>query len=174
MPDRDPTPGSPVPDHDPTPGSPLAGRDPTPGRRDRDPAGRPRNARPRDAYGRPLPPGSAGVPRIPDDYAPSAQEAIHEADLLLAAGRPFHAHEVFEGRWKCCPTEERDLWQALAQICVGLTHLQRDNPRGATALLTRGRTKLHQYTPRRPYGMDLDAIESGTTIEEIRQALRAG
>jgi hypothetical protein len=35
--------------------------------RDRDPAGRPRNARPRDAFGRPLPRGETGEERIPDD-----------------------------------------------------------------------------------------------------------
>ncbi|GAA0968790.1 hypothetical protein GCM10009555_014750 [Acrocarpospora macrocephala] len=141
--------------------------------RDRDEYGRARSARPRDEYGRPLPYDAVGVPRVPDDYAPSAEEAIIEAALLLDAARPFHAHEVFEGRWKCCPPEERELWQGLAQICVGLTHLQRENPRGATALLERGRSRIRSYGSRPAYGMNLDAITRAATIEALRAALPA-
>ncbi|MEW1808906.1 DUF309 domain-containing protein [Pseudarthrobacter sp. NPDC080039] len=40
----------------------------------------------------------------------------------MEAGRPFAAHEVLEARWKAGPAMERDLWQGLAQICVGLAH----------------------------------------------------
>ncbi|GAA5076411.1 hypothetical protein HNP84_007380 [Thermocatellispora tengchongensis] len=113
--------------------------------RDRDPQGRPRNARPRDAFGRPLPRDAEGVPRVPDDYAPSGDEAVAEAVRMLAEDRPFHAHEVLEARWKHGPEEERELWQGLAQICVGLTHLQRDNRRGAAVLLTRGAARITPY-----------------------------
>jgi hypothetical protein len=116
--------------------------------RDRDPAGRPRNARPRDALGRPLPKGAAGVERVPDDYAPSAGQALADAVRYLAEARPFHAHEVLEGRWKACPPEERELWQGLAQICVGLTHIQRGNTRGAATLLSRGADRIAQYGSR--------------------------
>lgn len=117
--------------------------------RDRDPAGRPRNARPRDEYGRPLPYGTQGVERVPDDYAPTTAQALADARSHLEAGRPFHAHEIFEGRWKCAPAEERELWQGLAQVCVGLTHLQRGNPRGALTLLSRGAARIQPYGP--PY-----------------------
>ncbi|WP_211882206.1 DUF309 domain-containing protein, partial [Pseudarthrobacter albicanus] len=44
---------------------------------------------------------------------------------------PFAAHEVLEARWKAGPAEERNLWQGLAQICVGLTHAARGNSVGA-------------------------------------------
>jgi len=64
--------------------------------RDRDPAGRPRNARPRDAFGRPLSRGAAGEQRIPDDLAVPPEEALSMAQGLLDSGRPFHAHEVLE------------------------------------------------------------------------------
>ena len=47
--------------------------------RDRDPAGRPRNARPRDAFGRPLPRGAPGEQRIPDDLAVPPEEAVSMA-----------------------------------------------------------------------------------------------
>ena len=54
----------------------------TPGR-DRDPAGRPRSARPRDAFGRPLSREQAGEPRIPDDLSLSPGEAITLAQKAL-------------------------------------------------------------------------------------------
>ncbi|MER7500691.1 DUF309 domain-containing protein [Nonomuraea pusilla] len=113
--------------------------------RDRDTEGRPRNARPRDAFGRPLPYGSDGMPRVPDDYAPTTEQALADARRFLGEGLPFNAHEVFEGRWKCAPEAERDLWQGLAQICVGLTHLQRGNGRGAVTLLARGAAKVQSF-----------------------------
>jgi len=119
--------------------------------RDRDPAGRPRNARPRDALGRPLDPadgpgsGVAGADRIPDDLVITGAEAAALADRLLRDGRPFHAHEVLEAAWKSGPAGERDLWQGLAQIAVGLTHARRGNARGAVALLSRGAERVRGY-----------------------------
>ncbi len=116
--------------------------------RDRDPAGRPRNARPRDGLGRPLDraaePGSA-ADRIPDDLVITGAEAAALADRLLRDGRPFHAHEVLEAAWKSGPSGERDLWQGLAQIAVGLTHARRGNARGAVALLSRGAQRVRGY-----------------------------
>lgn len=107
--------------------------------RDRDAAGRARNARPRDELGRPLPRSAAqGVPRIPDDLVITPAEAAELGGRLLAEGQPFHAHEVFEAAWKSIPGPERELWRGLAQIAVGLTHARRGNARGAVALLRRG------------------------------------
>ncbi|GII93678.1 DUF309 domain-containing protein [Sinosporangium siamense] len=126
--------------------------------RDRDTGGRPLNARPRDSLGRPMPYGAAGaVPRIPEDYAPGPAEAVAEALRLLDERRPFHAHEVLEARWKTGPEGERRLWQGLAQICVGLTHLQRGNPRGATALLTRGAERVESHATDQ-YGIATEAV----------------
>ena len=61
---------------------------------------------------------------------------------MLAEGRPFHAHEVFEAAWKSTPGPERELWRGLAQIAVGLTHARRGNARGAMALLRRGADRV--------------------------------
>ncbi len=122
--------------------------------RDRDSAGRPRNARARDALGRPLPRGTdpaAGEPRIPDELALPAADAVRLADELLRTGRPFHAHEVLEASWKTGPAGERDLWQGLAQIAVGLTHAHRGNARGAAALLRRGAQRIRRFDDR--YGL---------------------
>ena len=98
--------------------------------RDRDPAGRPRNARPRDALGRPLPRGAAGAGRIPDDLALPPAEALELAQHLLEEGRPFHAHEVLEASWKQAPDGERELWRGLAQIAVGLRTRSAATPGG--------------------------------------------
>jgi hypothetical protein len=125
-------------------------------RRDRDAAGRARNARPRDGLGRPLPrsadAGEAGVPedrvpedRVPDDLRIGPAEAAALGRSLLEQGRPFHAHEVFEAAWKTGPPAERELWQGLAQIAVGVTHARRGNPRGAVSLLRRGARRVSDY-----------------------------
>jgi uncharacterized protein len=107
--------------------------------RDRDAAGRARNARPRDALGRPLPRSAADdEPRVPDDLVIGPAEAAELGGRLLAEDRPFHAHEVFEAAWKSRPGPDRELWRGLAQIAVGLTHVRRGNARGAAALLRRG------------------------------------
>lgn len=126
--------------------------------RDRDDAGRPRNARPRDALGRPLPRGSSSsVERVPDNLAMSMDAALDLAERYLDDGMPFHAHEVLEALWKTRPESERDLWQGLAQIAVGLTHALRGNLVGARALLERGRDRVARY-PGDPHGLDIDEI----------------
>lgn len=124
--------------------------------RDRDTAGRPRQARPRDELGRPLPYGAIGVEPVSEAPLPP-RETITEARRLLDDGRPFSAHEVLEARWKAAPDIERPLWQGLAQLCVGLTHRARGNAQGAAKLLDRGSTHLEAYTGD-TYGLDLAEI----------------
>ncbi|MFG2835364.1 DUF309 domain-containing protein [Streptomyces zaomyceticus] len=110
--------------------------------RDRDEEGRARSARPRDGLGRPLPYGAEGVPRQPEGVVRTPEETLREAQRLLDAGMPFHAHEVFEDAWKSGPESERDLWQGLAQLAVGLTHAARGNAAGGARLLRRGADRL--------------------------------
>ncbi len=112
------------------------------GDRDRDTAGRARSARPRDALGRPLPYGAEGEPRAPEGVVRTPEATLAEAQELLDAGRPFHAHEVLEDAWKTGPADERDLWRGLAQLAVGLTHAARGNPAGAGTLLGRAARSL--------------------------------
>jgi hypothetical protein len=185
-----------------------AGRDRDQAGRDRDAAGRPRNARPRDGLGRPLSrasdddgtspgggggAGSGGGPggsaasgagveaRIPDDLVLDGPEAAALADQLLGWGRPFHAHEVLEASWKTGPATERDLWQGLAQIAVGLTHAHRGNARGAVTLLRRGTQRVRSFQdqepdPGQPYGMDLAgfAAAAGALADRIETGGLAG
>ena len=146
--------------------------------RDRDGSGRPRNARPRDVLGRPLPAGSGeAVPRIPDDLNLPPAETISYAQELIDGGRAFNAHEVFEAAWKNGPGDERRLWQSLAQLAVGITHIQRGNRDGAAALLRRGGDGLGQVDP--AHGIDVaglvvwaaglvDDLNAGSEIEPER------
>src|SRR5689334_15219400 len=110
--------------------------------RDRDESGRPRSRRPRDSLGRPLPTGSDGIARIPDDLELPPVETLAYAQDLLDRGLAFNAHEVLEAAWKNGPDDERTLWQGLAQLAVGITHAQRGNHDGAAVLLRRGSGNL--------------------------------
>ena len=97
-------------------------------------------------------------------------EALRLAQQLLDEGRPFHAHEVLEASWKTAPPAERDLWQGLAQIAVGLTHARRGNAHGAAALLRRGAERVAGYAGSAPHHVDAATIcqvsqEMATRIE---------
>ena len=126
--------------------------------RERDARGRPLNARPRDGLGRPLPRGSSGVARVPDELVLPPARSLEEAQRLLDEGLPFHAHEVLEGTWKAAPERERDLWQGLAQLAVGLTHLLRGNNAGASALLRRGRDRIAGYAGDPPHDINVRGL----------------
>ncbi len=139
--------------------------------RDRDPAGRPRNSRPRDGLGRPLDRQAAGQPVMPGDLALSPPQALALAQRLLDEQRPFHAHEVLEAAWHAAPPDDRDFWQGLAQLAVGMTHASRGNSRGAAALLRRGASGLAGYPPRRPHGVDTAAVAA--TADELAARIEA-
>lgn len=127
--------------------------------RDRDDSGRPRNARPRDRLGRPLPRGSqGGVEGVPDDLDLPPAQTLAYAQLLLDDGLAFNAHEVLEAAWKHRPDAERDLWQGLAQLAVGVTHVQRGNVVGAVSLLRRGADRLASVPGPAPYGIDVAGL----------------
>jgi uncharacterized protein len=136
----------------------LTAREDDPVDRDRDPAGRARSARPRDALGRPLPYGASGEERAPEGVVRTPAEALTEAQALLDAGRPFHAHEVLEDAWKQAPEAERLLWRGLAQLAVGQTHLLRGNARGAATLLDRGAGNIEPYGAAPPHRIDVRGL----------------
>jgi len=126
--------------------------------RDRDAAGRPRNARPRDELGRPLPRDASGEPPPPDERALAPEAALNAAQQLIDSGQSFRAHEVLEASWKAAPPAERALWQGLAQVAVGLTHAQRGNAPGAAALLRRGGLRVAGFAGSAPHGIDAAEI----------------
>ncbi|MEV5610625.1 DUF309 domain-containing protein [Streptomyces sp. NPDC052225] len=142
--------------------------------RDRDDEGRARNARPRDGLGRPLPYGAPGVERQPEGVVRTPAETLAEAQALLDAGRPFHAHEVFEDAWKSGPADERELWRSLAQLAVGMTHAARGNTTGGPRLLRRGADGLARWAGEPPAGLDTAGLVRWATAlaDEVEGAGR--
>lgn len=149
--------------------------------RDRDEFGNARSSRPRDALGRPLPHGSKGVERISDDLDLSPADSLEYAQELLDRGLAFNAHEVLEAAWKNAPDDERGMWQGLAQLAVGITHVQRGNASGAAGVLARAVDHLDDA--RRPprHGIDIDGLlgyareligDLGTNIDVDADRLR--
>jgi uncharacterized protein len=149
-----------------------AGHDGHMAERDRDESGRPRSARPRDALGRPLPHGGEGVPRIPDDLELPPAETLAYAQDLLDRGLAFNAHEVLEAAWKNGPDDERMLWQGLAQLMVGITHVQRGNVKGAITLLRRASARLAHDD--RPAAYNIDVIGLVGYADALINDLAAG
>ena len=133
-----------------------------------------RPVRGRDAAGRPVPLDSPeAVEPVPEEALPPG-DALALARDLLARGRPFFAHDVLEAVWKAAPSSERLLWQGLAQVCVGLTHLQRGNPVGGARLLRRGADRLAEHLTT---GATTHGVDVGRTVSTARaraDAVEAG
>jgi hypothetical protein len=99
-----------------------------------------RPTRPRDRLGRPLDPADPqglAFPPAPESVDLTGSDAWFLGIAFLDDGLPFHAHEIFEQRWKSCPADERDAWQVLAQWGAALTHQARGNALGALRVSTR-------------------------------------
>lgn len=121
--------------------------------------------RPRDRLGRPLDSDdSRAFPSVPDRTEISALDAWLEAMNYLEQGLPFHAHEVFEQRWKSCPEGEREAWQALAQWGAALTQQSRGNATGQRRIAARARDRLLEAQKR-------DAVPDVINVEYVLQEL---
>lgn len=101
--------------------------------------------RPRDRLGRPLAWDAVGYPGVEPRPSITSAEAVAEATDYLEQGLPFHAHEVLEMRWRCCPSAERPLWRGLAQAAAGATHAARGNSVGAVRLHERAQETIAAY-----------------------------
>jgi predicted metal-dependent hydrolase len=107
-----------------------------------------------------LPWDASGFPGVEPRVSITSTEAASQALQYLGRGLPFHAHEILEMRWRCCPVDERPLWRGLAQAAAGHTHAARGNPVGAQRLVARGRGSIEEYA-----GPAVDAA----TVELISQ-----
>lgn len=121
--------------------------------------------RPRDRLGRPLPWDAQGFPGVEQRPSITGEAAVAEARDYLAQGLPFHAHEVLEMRWRCCPADERPLWRGLAQAAAGATHAARGNSVGAVRLHERAEESIAAYA-----GPVDDATR--TLIEDLSTSMR--
>ena len=103
----------------------------------------------------------SAVPPVPEQALPPEQ-ALDLAQDLLDQGRAFAAHEVLEASWKAACAPERARWQGLAQVCVGVTHLQRGNLVGGVRLLRRGAGTLG------PHPVAAQALAAAAEVEAGR------
>lgn len=84
---------------------------------------------------------------VPEREMIATSVAVREALDYLASGRPFHAHEVLEQRWRCAPDGERGWWRALAQAAAGATQAARGNKVGAQRLAARSHETITSSPP---------------------------
>lgn len=84
-------------------------------------------------------------------------ETLAFAQDLLDRGLAFNAHEVLEAAWKNGQDDEKKLWQALAQLAVGITHVQRGNGKGAVTVLRRASAVL-ALEGAAPYDIDVAGL----------------
>jgi predicted metal-dependent hydrolase len=122
--------------------------------------------RPRDALGRPLP--HDADPRLVSPTVPARDdltddEAWRTGLAYLDDGLPFHAHEVFEMRWRTAKGQDRLAWQALAQWGAALTHAARGNQVGARRIAERCLINLDE-AQHVPAIIDLDRVRSSCSV----------
>lgn len=116
-------------------------------------------SRERDRLGRPVEPGSAeAVPGITDREQIDSATAWREALDYLGRDLPFHAHETFEMRWRCCPDSERPLWKALARWAAAVTHAERGNPEGSASIARETMIELVHADPAPLTRDDIDGV----------------
>ena len=113
--------------------------------------------RPRDRLGRPLPwdaDPATSAPPVADITGLDDADVWSIAMRYIDDGLPFHAHEVFEARWRTCDPASRPLWRGLAQWGAALTHAARGNDEGRVRLAARALETLASV-PHVPDGLDV-------------------
>lgn len=98
-------------------------------------------------------------PSVPQRTFIGAAQAWIEAVDYLGRQLPFHAHEVLEQRWRCCPPVERQAWRALAQWAAALTHQARGNAVGTKRLAERALAGL-DTCPDPPEPVETDLVRA--------------
>ncbi len=101
---------------------------------------------------------------MPERSFVDGSTAASEAATYLASGRPFHAHEVYEQRWRCAPPLERPAWQALAQYAAALTQEARGKSRGAHLLAARALSLWNSYD-----GPTLPGVDEAAVVAELHR-----
>src|SRR5438874_11132912 len=101
-------------------------------------------------------------------------DLLAEGINFFNAGRYFEAHEAWEDLWRQTAGPLRLFYQGLVQAAVGLHHLDRGNPNGATAQLQKSLSKLEQYPDKfcqidnRKLIHDLNIILDVLAVQQVR------
>lgn len=83
---------------------------------------------------------------LPIEQAPLPPGVV-EGIELFNAGEWYEAHEALEHEWHAERGHDRNLYQGILQIGVGLHHARSGNHRGAVLLLTDGIDKTARFAP---------------------------
>ena len=86
--------------------------------------------------------------------AEAGEEGLDEAVELFNAGQYFEAHEVLERLWLAADGLDRELYQGVLQVAVGLHHEAHGNRKGAASMLAKGVSRLTPLAPSR-LGVDV-------------------
>jgi hypothetical protein len=126
--------------------------------------------RARDRLGRPVSTDSPdAVPGIVERNEINAAVAWQEASVYLERNLPFHAHETFELRWRCCPENERPLWKALARWAAAITHIERGNTKGASSIARETIAEFAQVDPAPLTRTEIDGVLASLLM--LKQAI---
>ncbi|AFY70530.1 protein of unknown function DUF309 [Thalassoporum mexicanum PCC 7367] len=87
-------------------------------------------------------------------------------------GDYYACHDTLEAIWIEAPEPERNFYQGLLQIAVGIYHLSNQNWRGSLILLGEGIRRLQQYEPTHR-GIDVETIVD-RSAELLRTLQRSG
>jgi hypothetical protein len=119
----------------------------------------------RDRLGRPVNADSPdAVPGIFERDEIDSATAWSEAMGYLSRGLPFHAHETFELRWRCCPESERALWRSLARWTAAVTHAERGNSAGASSIARETKSELADVDPMPLTRADIDGVLASLVV----------
>ena len=91
--------------------------------RDRDTAGRPRSARPRDELGRPLPYGTPGVARAEETIVRSPDQTLAQAQRLVTSRQSAHFRALSDAG-KIVPEAAADLTDAQHSVSTRFFEVQ--------------------------------------------------
>ena len=79
--------------------------------------------------------------------AAEEEDGLAEAVGLFNAGRYFEAHEALERLWLVAEGSDREFYQGVLQVAVGLHHEARGNRKGGASMLGKGVARLAPFAP---------------------------
>jgi predicted metal-dependent hydrolase len=102
-------------------------------------------------------------------FMPETQ--FHQAIAQFNQGDYYACHDTLEAIWIEAPEPERNFYQGLLQIAVGIYHLSNLNWRGALILLGEGIRRLQPYQPTYA-GIEVESMvdRSAELLSALQQA----
>jgi len=99
--------------------------------------------------------------RAESDLSESLPDAFWQGVSQFNQGHYYDCHDTLEALWMEADPAERQFYQGILQIAVGLYHLGNGNWQGAATLLGEGRHRLSAYGASHQ-GIDVDDLRHRT------------